>query len=64
MEIDHEFTDNIVCPYCGYARQGDEDYEEHEDECYKCGKAFLVTPDYSVTYTTSKIDDDMKASPQ
>lgn len=59
--IDHEYTNEIVCPYCGY---------EHPDswevnfgpgmegdtvrECAECGETFTATRMVRVEYSTSK----------
>ena len=60
IEIDHEFTKEIVCPYCGYIHS--ESYEfgngeegDGEDECGECGKKFRWSRMVSVDYSTEKI---------
>jgi hypothetical protein len=57
--IDHEFTDEIVCPHCGHVHS--ESYEfggggegDGEDECGECGKKFYWSRTISVSYSTSK----------
>jgi len=55
-KIDHEVTDEIVCPYCGYAFS--DSYEYHNSElilCHKCNKNFGLSVSHSIAYTTSKI---------
>lgn len=56
-EIDHEFTDEIVCPYCGYE---DVDSWEYSDdgvaECPDCDREFEYLRNIRVTYTTEKIN--------
>lgn len=60
-EIDHEFTDNAVCPYCGHENLdswelGDRgDDECGEDECGKCGKEYTWTRHVTVDYSTKKL---------
>ena len=60
-EIDHEYTDNIICPYCG-AEDGDswECMPDEEDlghiECCECEKKFLAQRLITIKYSTSKID--------
>lgn len=60
-EIDHEFTPEIVCPYCGQAN-GDswEEQPGEEDlgliECGRCEKSFYATRNISVSYSTDKAD--------
>lgn len=56
-EIDCDGTDDPVCPWCGDVGQGSEfclDGREEEYDCDACGKPYVVTPDYSVTYSTRK----------
>jgi DNA-directed RNA polymerase subunit RPC12/RpoP len=55
MAIDHEYTNEIVCPYCGAEFSdslefGDDDYPE----CEECGKKFISRRDISVSYITKK----------
>ena len=58
--IDHESTDNIVCPYCGYEYWGSSEYPDSDDyfECVNCKKHFFMEIDVSVTYTTLKLQTD------
>ncbi len=58
IEIDHEGTDNIVCPYCGHVHT--ECYEYRDDTevwCENCDEKFWSSRYTKVTYTTSKIKD-------
>lgn len=56
---DTNFTNNIICPYCG-SEDGDS-WEETQDwgeiECGNCYKTFYFEREISVTYTTTKIED-------
>ncbi len=58
-EIDHEFTDTVICPYCGHDNGGDDGDgpPSGEQQCYneECEKKFHCEPDYSVSYSTSKV---------
>jgi transcription elongation factor Elf1 len=56
-EIDHTYTDEVVCPYCGHEMEGDcgDGPTKGQTECQKCEKKFDCEPDYSVHYTTSKV---------
>ncbi len=49
--IDHEYTDEIVCPWCGY-EHGDswEGPESGEDICDECEKTFAYCRQVEVTY--------------
>lgn len=51
--IDHEYTTEIVCPWCGYLEQ--ESYrldDDGVDECGSCGKSFHYTRMITVEYST------------
>ena len=58
-DIEHDYTDEIVCPYCGaihgdsweYFRDGNDDAEI---KCQSCGKDFAATMDISVSYSTER----------
>lgn len=60
-KIDHNYTDEVVCPYCGY-EFGDswELGEEGGLECDKCGKEFEFYRNIEVTYCTYQITEEMK----
>lgn len=58
--IDHENTDDPVCPYCGDSFTVCEDLgwnakNQTDILCDKCGEMYRITAEYSVTYTTEKI---------
>lgn len=57
-EIETDFEDEIICPYCGNRMQDDEGYfaqqGEGEYECDECGKTFNFTANIEVTYSTSR----------
>lgn len=56
-EIEHEGTDEIVCPYCGSA--GSDSWEFRNDEgftqCGDCSKNFKWSRNVSVDYDTKKV---------
>lgn len=58
-EIDHEYTQEIVCPFCG-SEWGDswEIEPNNEDiglmKCDDCGKQFYATRNIDITYVTEK----------
>lgn len=56
-EIDTEYTNNIICPYCG--NEDTESYEYHnndgETNCNYCGEEFYYRRDIEITYCTRKI---------
>ena len=46
---------NVICPYCLSEYQAEaEDYSEREreEECFKCGKTYLLSDDFTVTHNT------------
>jgi len=55
MSIDHEFTQEIVCPWCGYEYGDSWDCGEGgKRQCDECGKHFSFSKDYDVTYSTCR----------
>lgn len=55
-EIDHEYTDEIVCPYCGHEQSDSWElkHNEGEDFCGSCEKKFTYIRDISVSYSTKQ----------
>ena len=60
-EIDCRYTDEIICPHCGY-EHGDS-WEVHfesdgctEFECNECRKTFHVERDVTVKYISKKME--------
>lgn len=57
-EINHEYTDEIVCPYCGYEFTNSWEFNDTQDEqhveCHDCGEEFLLYVNITVDYTTRK----------
>lgn len=58
-EIDHEYTDEIVCPYCGHVFSGSwEENSNKEDlgllECEECDRSFYASRIITVSYSTEK----------
>ena len=52
---------DVECPYCGEGLEichddghGMEEDELHEDECSKCGKAFVFTTSISISHEAQK----------
>lgn len=62
MDIDHEHTDHIVCPYCGCKQTDlfdiDGAYEEDETriDCQKCDQEFSSVCSIIYSFTTYTVD--------
>ena len=56
MEINHENTSEIICPYCGYELADSFEFSDDSFEinCYDCENTFSVERNIEVTYSTSK----------
>lgn len=56
-EIDHKYTDELVCPYCGHEHR--DSWEASDDDgsfwCGECDAEFSYTRHISVSYSTSKL---------
>lgn len=57
-EFDHDYTDEIVCPYCGHEHGDSYEYFSRNDEstnieCDECGKHFRATMQMTTDYSTS-----------
>lgn len=61
-DIDHDGTDNLVCPYCGYEHTDSWEIEDDEGErsCDDCQKEFTYQREVTTTYASEKMlcDDD------
>jgi predicted RNA-binding Zn-ribbon protein involved in translation (DUF1610 family) len=49
---DTSYTDNIVCPKCGYEFIDSWEMGEGETECYRCEHKFYVERNVDITYST------------
>lgn len=58
-KIDHTYTREIVCPYCGYEFADSVGYAlietPYEIECEDCLKTFEAHIEIETTYVTNKI---------
>lgn len=53
--IDHEYTEEIVCPHCGEEFIDSWEFADiGEHTCYECGGKFSHERDVTVTYSTQK----------
>jgi hypothetical protein len=55
--IDHRYTDDVVCPWCGTASWFNcfEFKDGDEIECDECGKGFELSVDYAPVICTEKL---------
>lgn len=60
--INHEYTDEITCPYCGSEwidsweyRSGQEDLGEYT--CGECGKTYLISRNITIDYSTTTMEE-------
>ncbi len=54
-KIDHEYTDEIVCPYCGESDNESYEYADPdcgETECGFCERSFNYSVHISIEYST------------
>ncbi len=57
-EIDHVYTDEVTCPYCGYEFMDSWEFEGEdigELHCDGCEKEFIAHRNISISYSTSKV---------
>jgi DNA-directed RNA polymerase subunit RPC12/RpoP len=61
-EIDTDYKDFIICPYCGEKHEDSWEIamndSEGEYECLNCGKKFKWEVHTITDYSTSKIEDE------
>lgn len=58
-KIENEYTQEIVCPFCGIEYSDSWEYEGGKEdlgliECYECGKHFYANRQTEITYCTEK----------
>jgi DNA-directed RNA polymerase subunit RPC12/RpoP len=58
-EIDCSYTDEIVCPHCGYEFNDSYEFFQHNNEdaevqCYECDKEFIVGRYIDIKYNSYK----------
>ncbi len=53
--FDHEYTDEVVCPHCGYVHGDSWEMRDGETDCPDCEKSFTMERNVSVTYSTEKL---------
>lgn len=57
-EFEHEDTEEIICPWCGYQFRESWEFtaEEDETDCYRCEKPFKYHRIIDVTYDTERVE--------
>lgn len=60
QKIDTDYTEEIVCPYCGFEYSKSNEFREDNDIllCDECGEEFEYNRIIHISYCTSKIEDD------
>jgi hypothetical protein len=59
-EIDCSYTDELICPYCGYEDSDSWEYfsrlgDSTNAECGECGKTFRASQNVTVDYSSEKL---------
>jgi DNA-directed RNA polymerase subunit RPC12/RpoP len=56
-KIDCRYTDEVICPYCGYEYSDSWEFRSNEGEltCNNCNKKFLYTRNISIDFSTTKM---------
>ncbi len=54
-EIDHEYTDDVTCPNCGYEFSDSWEMRDGEYDCPECEEDFELETHTSVSYSTVKM---------
>lgn len=61
-KFDTRYTDNIICPYCGYENYDSWECGDGEDAfettCDRCGEKMDVVRHISVSYSSEKLEAD------
>lgn len=60
-DIDHMFTEEITCPYCGAKEADSWEILPHESDlgylkCHKCGRKYSAQREVAITYVTYTLD--------
>lgn len=52
--IDHDATDEIVCPYCGYEKSNSWELSAGTLDCNECGMLFACFTETTTIYSTER----------
>lgn len=57
MATNHELSNNITCPYCGYEDDESHLIDDNEGlkDCDSCGRAFAFRRIITVEYSTGEV---------
>jgi len=57
IKIEHEYTQDIVCPHCGFVFNDNHEFDPDigEVDCPECGKWLEWKRHISITYSTCKM---------
>lgn len=57
-EVDHEYTSEPICPYCGAEVSDAWEMDEHEEKeiCNTCSSTFSCTREVIYEYSTEKVE--------
>lgn len=54
--FEHRYTNDVVCPHCGYEFSDSWEMKDGDCTCPDCEKDFELQCDYTVKYITNKIE--------
>jgi DNA-directed RNA polymerase subunit RPC12/RpoP len=55
FDKDTDYTNEVVCPWCGHEHRDSWEMSEGATECRECGREFEISRYVAVTYCTSRI---------
>lgn len=57
-KIEHELTDEAVCPHCGYKHADSWEFDDYDEyKCEECRKEFIIEREVDIAYSTKKKED-------
>jgi hypothetical protein len=56
-DFDTKYTDEVICPYCGFEYSDSWEFHDYHDKitCCECNKKFEFEACFDVTYCTYKL---------
>jgi len=60
--FDNKCTHEIICPHCGYEHSDsyellNDNKDCGETDCEECGKTFRWSSDFTITFSTEKMEE-------